>query len=404
MPPIALEWEPSDNSLLKQWNDIIENLESLPLKESMYLAPRLYGVSPEELTSFIVMYVSEDSESWTTDISDLIKPFKPLPVAIGSTSFRFSGGTKQDPTKPRFIQQLEHGCSIGQRGNSRTGSFGGFVELNGTVYGMSNCHVSCPPPCPAVSYGSTEGTWLVSNSDADQQFVMTQATHDVERLMRTIEKEKGDLINELKDELLVAVREKDYHQSATEAKRLLGRVVCCSGCHATDRLDWALFSITPLRLGHNTFPAIDTYPFVPLHPKSISLPKERPEMNRQRIVFIGRTSGRSRGFVRKLRPAWVIYDKKKAIKKCRLFWSIFVQVNERLGRAVSEGGDSGSWVYETKTGKPILIVVGGQEMVNDTVCHSLAETFAEIEEMTHFKPKLPTYHAVIPAYTPMQDE
>jgi len=81
-----------------------------------------------------------------------------------------------------------------------------------------------------------------------------------------------------------------------------------------------------------------------------------------------------------------------------------VQNNERVGQAMTKRGGSGSWVYETKAGKPILMIVGGPEMVDDTMCLSLAEVFAEIEEMTHFKPKLPTYHTLIPAYAPTQDD
>ena len=60
---------------------------------------------------------------------------------------------------------------------------------------------------PYSKLWSTNGTWLVGNSDADQQFVVTRATDEVERLRQTIAKRNGDLA-ELKDVLSTEVPEK----------------------------------------------------------------------------------------------------------------------------------------------------------------------------------------------------
>jgi hypothetical protein len=122
------------------------------------------------------------------------------------------------------------------------------------------------------------------------------------------------------------------------------------------------------------------------------LSKPRPKVGtfQQNVVFVGRTSGCSIGFVRMLRPCQIFYQGDKKLPYNRLFWSVDVLKTDRIGVPGGRPGDSSAWAYEMLTGRPVLMVVGGAGNT-EALCQSLSDIFDDIERVTKYKPSLPRY-------------
>ena len=80
---------------------------------------------------------------------------------------------------------------------------------------------------------------------------------------------------------------KDRNTVSADERRV-GKVIACSDCLRTDRLDWSLFAIAPHRIGRNKFLDSQLYP---PHPKDIA----GPIAFDQTLVFLARTSRRGTG-------------------------------------------------------------------------------------------------------------
>ena len=317
------------------------------------------------------------------DLTDISHPFIPLKICIKPSvnGFPWSGRGLFDPMLTHYSKVLDHGLSIGPLGQDSSGSFGGYVELDSKIVGVSCCHVTCPLESSGITYGDVNGSIIMSNSDEDYKEIQMRIEDVVDKCMSRIE--KGDTSDDCQSSLKEAIRVKQRNTVSVEERRV-GEVIACSGCLRADRLDWSLFTVAPQRMGRNKFPDLQLYPHLSPHPKDIV----GPVPFSQALVFLARTSGRGTGYIRKLRPSKLMYDRKRGISKCTLYWSVFVMSVGRLGPIGCMPGDSGAWLYETEKGKPVLMLIGGPVEI-ECLCFALTDTFAEIEQLTNHKPKLP---------------
>lgn len=146
------------------------------------------------------------------------------------------------------------------------------------------------------------------------------------------------------------------------AERVVGKVQVCCGCGANETLDWGLFDVAPNSNGRNVSPYHDKLGWDAMNPTKFARSRESVGSDSQRVTFVGRCSGRCQGDVRLLKAMELVYrdgpKKAKAVKR-RAFWSVKVTRREHLGGSFVIAGDSGSWVYESDMGRPLLMLIGG---------------------------------------------
>ena len=381
------EWEPDEDSkIFADYNSVVTRFQQRNFPETYYLAPRIYGYNTSDTKWFIHVYIQSTSILWNTDLTGLSRPFIPLKICVKSSTNEcsWSGRSLFDPMLTHHAKVLEHGLSIGPLGGEDSGSFGGYVEFDGKTVGLSCCHVTCPLDSPGIVYGEKSESIVMSNSDGDYQEIQKRVGETVDKWMSQIE--KGDKSDECRLSLEAAIRVKERNTASVDERRV-GEVIACSECLRTDRLDWSLFTIAPERVGRNEFPDLRLYPHLPPHPTDIIAPIPF----NQDVICLSRTTGRSTGYLRKLRPSKLMYDRQRNLSKRTLYWSIYILSVGRLGPVGSMPGDSGAWVYETDEGRPVLMLIGGPTE-REGLCFSLIEIFAEIEQLTGHKPKLPLYN------------
>lgn len=288
-----------------------------------------------------------------------------------------------DPMLSHYAKVLDHGLSIGPLGEESSGSFGGYVEFDGQIVGLSCCHVTCPLDSSGVIYGDKAGTTIMSNSDDDGQEIQKHVGEVVHKWMSRIE--NGNKSDDCQVSLEEAILVRQQNTISVD-ERHVGNVIACSECLRTERLDWSLFTIAQERIGRNKFPDLQLYPHLPPHPRDVV----DPTPFGQALTFLARTTGRATGYLRRLRPAKLMYDRQQGLSKCTLYWSIYLLSVGRLGPVGCMPGDSGAWVYETDRGNPVLMIIGGP-VETECLCFALTDIFAEIERLTNHKPKLPLY-------------
>jgi len=142
----------------------------------------------------------------------------------------------------------------------------------------------------------------------------------------------------------------------------VGKIRVCSGYTKTGG-DWAVVEVAYLRRGDNKYPLYSESKNIAEIPKSIGFPIAtdlfapqggHPVNDPQTICYLGRTSGLTLGSLRALRTVKIFRGKQKNIYQIRLFWSVKMTMSRDGGRA--RRGDSGSWIYETASGKPFLML------------------------------------------------
>lgn len=122
---------------------------------------------------------------------------------------------------------------------------------------------------------------------------------------------------------------------------------------------------------------------------------------RQNVIFVGRTSGCSIGYVRTLRPCHSFIGE---IRLCHRVVCIGVLTLQKKIDSGFRGqpGDDGVWVYERLTGRLVPMVIEGAANT-ETLRLSLSEIFEDIERVTKHKPSLPQYYT-FGRYSPSPDD
>jgi hypothetical protein len=144
---------------------------------------------------------------------------------------------------------MMHGTSMGALNCKNTASFGGFIELNGEILGMSVCHGTCPKGCTYVSYRGQNGQELVSNGNWDYDYLtelyQTRIAGAREEVERAIDTESKTYFADIGNRSVLAA---DEHATLTVEDRKLGFVCACSG-YSLYGYDWSIFSIVEGRKG-----------------------------------------------------------------------------------------------------------------------------------------------------------
>jgi hypothetical protein len=105
-----------------------------------------------------------------------------------------------EPVNPQFSQMIQHGSSIGQSRVVGSTSFGGYVEIEKSTYGMSVCHGTCSTECPSITFDGKSGSRIESNSSLDRDYIITKAKNDIKRFMIERELIEGDSVKDECDE------------------------------------------------------------------------------------------------------------------------------------------------------------------------------------------------------------
>jgi hypothetical protein len=357
----------------------------------------------------VLIFVSPESRFNSMDLTDLCQNFEPLVILAASPMAMEQADEKPnanlelmgtiEPVNPEFSQMIQHGSSIGQSGVVGSTSFGGYVEIEKSTYGMSVCHGTCSKECPSITFDGKSGSSIESNSSLDRDYIITKAKNDIKRFMIERELIEGDSVKaECDENLSRAVAMAHFNESLTPAQRDLGEVVSCSGA-TLDGLNWSVLSMESTRIGKNEFPIVDQ--FVAKHPESLATPRSPTTSARQDVVYIGRTSGLSRGHVRALRVCELRKRGNSDLICKRLYWSVLVSSCLRVGMPGWKPGDSGSWVFERRSGKPLLMVVGGCSN-SEALCISLVDIFDDFKRVTGKEMKLPQYSRMA-RYSPKEE-
>jgi hypothetical protein len=403
------EYQPLPQSTVYgEWDNLLQNFQRRNFSEHCVLAGRLYGDERSGYRPYVLIFVSPGSRFGSMDMTDLCQSFEPLVITTTRPMLQMDekpNATLEligpiEPVNPQFSQIIQHGSSIGRCGTIGSSNFGGYVEIEKSTYGMSVCHGTCLAKCPSITFHGERGSKIESNSGLDRDYIIIRAKNDIKRFMMERESVEGDSDkDECEENLNRAVAIAHYNESLTVSERDLGEVVCCSGA-TEDGLDWSVFSMEKSRIGKNEFPVVDQ--FVAKYPESLAKPRASTTSARQDVVYISRTSGLSRGIVRALRVCELRKCGNADLVSKRLYWSVFVTSSERLGMPGGKPGDSGSWVFERRSGKPLLMVVGGCSNI-EVLCISLIEVFNDVKRATGMDIKLPSYSRVA-RYGPKDDD
>ena len=390
-----------DTTTITEWEKVRSRLVQ-KLCSSFYgtitISARVYGAT-RKTSHLTVLAISERvlPQSKLKELKDLCHGLKFIHVCQGRRSiinFPHSHAKRHE-----YEDQLTHGDSIGVWGHGSSGSFGGYISLNNSVYGMTCCHCIVPDfkkiAYPAPSDGSTSN--VVSPSDRDYIDFLNDLVNEAARLRTLIGPR-----NATADEKIVI---DNVNAKITKTKlitsvgRIVGRVVASSGETVGDNsqsltCNWALFDVAPSRLAENRFPATHFYPQIPTTPRKIGQPIQeywKPEEGKiilQAVCYVGRTSGFSRGYTRVLKTVRVDWGSPKTPRPVLIYgWSFALSSSDYDGPPGPRPGDSGSWVYECDFGRPIAQLTWSDGIEGTAV--ALEDVFDEIEDHTGYRPRLP---------------
>ena len=336
---------------------------------------------------YAVMFLTPDSPLWDVDLDAAFVPFTLLKVVNQHTSIKDDEYDKDDnPVNGQYTEKVVTGCSIGPAGIRSACTFGGYITIDGVVYGMSACHGTCPTTCKAIKLENEPGCLIVCNSDLDHEYKSKSVDELVELSRRRREKAAPHQVSFHDGLVDSAIRTRESFLQMKDTDRTVGNVRMCSG-YSKEGGDWSVMEVAYLRRGNNRYPLYAETPHVAQIPKSIGFPipavisHRDQSVNHQGVCFTGRTSGLTVGHVRSLRTV-KIFRNKSNIYQHRAFWSL-----KRSDGGRARKGDSGAWVYETTSGKPILLLVGVCGM-DESLAISLEEVFTDIMKNCGKRPAL----------------
>jgi hypothetical protein len=160
---------PKNTQLQNTWMDVVARFDNLKLGEGIvHLYPRIYGATKADASPHVIVVVSVESELWDISLLDeIFAPFNPVLVAVQWDCILFNDcKLAYHAVNSHYQPIVQTGCSIGPISGG-AGTFGGYVELQGKVYGCSCCHVVCHDCHKIIKLGSDGGEMLMSNSDFD---------------------------------------------------------------------------------------------------------------------------------------------------------------------------------------------------------------------------------------------
>jgi len=331
------------------------------------------------------MFLTPESPLWDVDLDAAFVPFTLLKVISQQTSIRDDDEVEGDsPVNGQYTEKVVTGCSIGPAGIRGACTFGGYIRLDGVVYGMSACHGTCPTTCNATRLTDAPTSLIVCNSDLDHEYKSKSVDKLVELRRRQRENAALNQVDFLDGLVHSAIRTRQDFLQITD--RTVGHVRMCSG-YSKEGGDWSIMEVAYLRRGTNRYPLYSETSHVAQIPKSIGFPiaevisHRDQSVQEQGVCFIGRTSGLTLGHVRSLRPV-KIYRNNSNVYQDRPFWSVRTRGGYRARK-----GDSGAWIYETESGKPILLLVGVCGM-DESLAISLEEVFDDIMKSCGNRPVL----------------
>ena len=395
--PHSWEFLIAEASQIKQWDDCRHDLALYFVDKSYGVgaAGRIYGCNYRQSIMTVVICSSHefsaDEQREIRTICDGIKVLFVLEAPRAS-----NGGTHARGIHCQYEKQLSNGISIGPEGERSAGSFGGYIKLNGQLYGLTCSHVLV-----------TNAT-RIDLSDKPQltsPVAQSPAQIDLNDYIDQLKKEKEQLEAKMGNPLSAAERDQKSHlnnqitfnKGLTVGDLQVGRVRASSG-ERFDREensltnDWALFDIVKERIGRNAFPATHLFPSTPPHPSTRpgrlyqAFWRDDGTAVIQEIVYRGRTSGLTRGYTRSLKTLvvdwWGDVNKKALIHG----YSFAIRTSEFVGYPHFRPGDSGSWIWDVKTGQPVAQVTW--IIYGEAVGISLEGVFDEIEEYTGFTPRI----------------
>jgi hypothetical protein len=91
------------------------------------------------------------------------------------------------------------------------------------------------------------------------------------------------------------------------------------------------------------------------------------------------------GLLRAIELVYNVGSTERAVT-CRVFWSVKVTSVERVGGTAVVSGNSLSWLYDTRLGRLMSMLIGGS--LGEALCFSI-ETVAEIQQLTGQQVNLP---------------
>jgi hypothetical protein len=117
----------------------------------------------------------------------------------GSTS---NGGTHARGIHCQYKKQLSNGISIGPEGEDSAGSFGGYIKLNGQLYGLTCSHILVTNATRINLNGKSQFTSHVAQSPAQI---------DLDDYVDRLKKEKEQLEQKMANPPSAAERDQKSH-------------------------------------------------------------------------------------------------------------------------------------------------------------------------------------------------
>jgi hypothetical protein len=372
------------------WTVVTTQFKTHPQCSECIISARIVGTGTNK-HRFAVMFLTPDSPLWDVDLDAAFVPFTLLKVVNQHTSIRDDDEDEYDnPVNGQYTEKVVTGCSIGPAGIRSACTFGGYISIDGVVYGISACHGTCPTTCKAIKLTNAPTSLIVCNSDLDHEYKSKSVDELVESSRRRRANAAPDQVAFHDGLVHSAIRTRQDFLQMKDTDRTVGNVRMCSG-NSKEGGDWSIMEVAYLRRGTNRYPLYSETPHVAQIPKSIGFPiatvisHRDQSVSEQGVCFIGRTSGLTVGHVRSLRTLKIFRNKRSNVYQDRPFWSLKMTRTHGGGRA--RKGDSGAWVYETTSGKPILLLVGVCGM-DESLAISLEEVFSDIMKNCGKRPVL----------------
>ena len=135
------------------WTEVTTKFAQHPRCSECFMSARIIGRRTDDRNLYVVMFIEPDSVLWNEDVDEIFHPFELIKVAYTTTEMNDEEDEEYDnPVNGNYKEIVDTGCSIGPSGNRSACTFGGYIDIDGGVYGLSVCRGTCSATCHGINF------------------------------------------------------------------------------------------------------------------------------------------------------------------------------------------------------------------------------------------------------------